>query len=146
MGLFDRLTGGSVEAPLNKQEGFAAILYAVIAADGHISDEEVDEFVARISRMKLFADLTQGQFGHILDKIRRTISKKGVSTLITESAQALSPELKETAFVVAVDMIFADGIVEDEEKALVETIQGALEISDSLAAQALDIFIIKNRG
>jgi uncharacterized tellurite resistance protein B-like protein len=146
MGLFDRLAGGSSDSPLNKQEGFAGILYTVIAADGHISDEEVDEFTARITRMKLFADLREGDFGRMLDKIRRTISKKGVASMLAESAAALSPELKETAFVVAVDMIFADGTVEDEEKSLVEHLQGTLGIPDSLAAQTLDISIIKNRG
>ena len=56
MGLFDKVLGGrsSESNAFSKQEAFAAIMLATVAADGHISDEEVDGFYAVINRMKLF--------------------------------------------------------------------------------------------
>jgi hypothetical protein len=41
MGLFDKFGGGRADAPFTRQEAFAGIMLSVVAADGHISDEEV---------------------------------------------------------------------------------------------------------
>lgn len=147
MGLFDRLTAGeSADAPFNRQEGFAAIMLAVVAADGDISDEEVQDFVTRVSRMKLFGGQPSADFNQMVEKLFRVLRKSGPLELIKRGAPALIPELRETAFAVTVDMIFADGVVEDDEKALVERLQGELDIADALAAQILDVMIIKHRG
>lgn len=146
MGLFDKLTGGGSDAPFNKQEGFAAIMLAVVAADGDISDEEIQDFNARANRMRLFADQTGSQFGQMIDRLFRILKKSGPQELAARGTAALTPELRETAFAVAVDMIFADGTVEDEEKALVGNLQQQLGVSDALASQILDVMVIKHRG
>jgi uncharacterized tellurite resistance protein B-like protein len=146
MGLFDKFTGGGSDAPLNKQEGFAAIMLAVMAADGDISDEEIEDYVSRLSRMRLFADMSSNQTSSMLDKLFKIKSKGGPDALVSRGVPALTPELKETAFAVAVDMIFADGSVEDAEKRLVEKLHSELGIADGLASQILDVMIIKHRG
>ena len=146
MGLFDKLTGGSSDAPFNKQEGFAAIMLAVVAADGDISDEEIQDFNARASRMRLFASQSGAEFSQMIDRLFRILRKSGPQELAARGSQALSSELRETAFAVAVDMIFADGTVEDDEKTLVGNLQQQLGISDGLASQILDVMIIKHRG
>lgn len=146
MGLFDRLTGGASDAPLNKQEAFAAIMLAIIAADGDISDEEVEDFGARVNRMQLFNNMSGRQFPDMINKLFRILKKSGVSELINKAVPALTPDLRETVFVVAVDMIFSDGIVENEEKAMIEKLHAQLEISDALVAQTLDVMLIKHRG
>ena len=146
MGLFDKFTGGGSDAPFTKQEGFAAIMLAVIAADGDISDEEIKDFNARANRMKLFVDQNGSQFSQMIDKLFRILKKGGPKELITRGIVPLSPELRETAFAVSVDMIFADGSVEDEEKAVIEHLQSELGIPDAIASQILDVMVIKNRG
>jgi hypothetical protein len=41
MGLFDKVFGGMAASKnLDKTEGFAGVLPATVAADGHVSDEE----------------------------------------------------------------------------------------------------------
>ena len=85
MGLFDRLTGGASDAPLNKQEAFAAIMLAIIAADGDISDEEVEDFGARVNRMKLFNNMSGRQFPDMINKLFRILKKSGVSELINKA-------------------------------------------------------------
>lgn len=51
MGLFGKITGGGSAAPFTPPEAFAAVMLAVAAADGDISDEERDDFVARANRI-----------------------------------------------------------------------------------------------
>lgn len=147
MGLFDKFTGrSSSDAPLDKAEGFAAIMLAVVAADGDISDEEAEDFTARAARMRLFADMSGSPFHKMIEKLCRILKRETPEDLIKRAVPALTPELRETAFVVAVDMVFADGSVEDEEKELVEKLQAELGISDDLAAKILDVMILKHRG
>lgn len=146
MGLFDKLSGRSDDGALSKQEGFAGIMLAVVAADGHVSDEEADDFIARANRMKLLASQSAPEFKQMVDKLFRILNSKGSSELIRRSAQALPPELRETAFAVGMDMIFADGSVADAEKATIEKLQGELAVSDDLAGKILDVMLIKHRG
>jgi tellurite resistance protein len=42
--------------------------------------------------------------------------------------------------------VFADGLVEDEERKMVESIQGALGIPNETALKILEVTVIKNRG
>ncbi|MGI8436948.1 MAG: tellurite resistance TerB family protein [Chthoniobacterales bacterium] len=146
MGLFDKLSGRGDDGALTKQEGFAGIMLAVVAADGHVSDEESDDFIARANRMKLLASQSAAEFKQMIDKLFRILNSKGSSDLIARSAQALTPELRETAFAVSMDMIFADGSVADAEKAMIEKLQRELEITDDLAGKILDVMLVKHRG
>ncbi len=146
MGLFDKFTGGGASAPFNKQEAFAGILLSVVAADGHISDEEAQDFNARANRMKLFSEQTGAQFSQMIDRLSQILRKEGPSALMNRSAQALPQDLRATAFVVATDLVFADGTVDDDEQALVGDLQRALGIPDDLAERAVEILHIKNQG
>lgn len=146
MGLFDKILGGGSNAPFSKPEAFAAIMLAVIAADGDISDEEKDDFLARVNRMKLFRDIARGEFSDIIDKLFKILRKDGPAALATRGAAALPADLKPTVFAVATDMIFADGNVEESESALVEKLQTDLGIADDLAGRIVEVISLKNRG
>lgn len=146
MGLFDKITGGGVSAPFNRQESFAGILLSVVAADGHISDEEAQDFNARANRMKLFAEQTGAQFSQMIDRLFQILRKEGPTALMERSAKALPQDLRETAFVVATDLVFADGTVGEEEQALVGRLQQLLGIPDDFAERAVEILYIKNSG
>ena len=115
MGLFDKLHSGG-EPSFNKQEAFAAIMLGVVAADGNISDEEMQDMVARITRMRLFAEASSAQLTAIIERIFGVLRKAGAEELTRRAAPILSSELRETAFAVAVDMVFADGAVQRASK------------------------------
>lgn len=146
MGLFDKLVSGTSSAPFTQPEAFAAILIAVIAADGDISEEEKDDFVARVTRMKLFRAIHGKEFSSLIDKLFRILRKEGPNELALRGAEALRADLKATAFAVATDMIFSDGSVEEEETSLLEKLQRSLGISDEVAAKIVEVIELKNRG
>lgn len=146
MGLFDKLSGGPDEGPLNKQEAFAAVMLAVSAADGNVSDEEVEDVVGRFTRMRLFSDMGTSQLTAMTGRLFRLLKKGGSEELIRRGAPVLPHDLRETAFAVAVDMAFSDGSVEEEEKRLIERLQQELGLADELAMQVVNVMIIKNRG
>ncbi len=146
MGLFDKITGGGSEQPFTRQEAFAGIMLAVVAADGHISDEEVQDFNARTNRMKLFAEQSGNHFSQMIDKLFRILKKEGPSSLMQRSARSLPPDLRPTAFAVSTDLVFADGTVDEDEQALIGGLQNLLGIPDELAEKIVEVIHIKNRG
>jgi len=56
------------------------------------------------------------------------------------------PELRETVFTNAVDIVLADGIVEEDEKQFIDDLQGKLEIDGKRAKAIVQVMIYKNAG
>jgi tellurite resistance protein len=148
MGLFDKALGGQSNAstPLNKQEAFTAVLLVTIAADGHISNEEVEGLVAISNRTQLLKDQTVDEFNRMIRKLQALLQKQGIEFLLSKAYEALPVKLRETVFANAADLVFADGSVEDEEKQLLEDIKAALSVPDDLALKIVEVLQIKNRG
>ena len=82
----------------------------------------------------------------MIDKLLGLLNKHSQSFLLNKSIEALPHDLRETAFAVAVDLIFADGNVEKAEKELIENIKEAINIPDDLAIKIVEVMAIKNRG
>lgn len=148
MGLFDKLLGGqtSSNVVLDKREALAGILLVTVASDGHISDEEAGAFNATVNRMALYKTQSGSEFSSMLDKLLGLLKKHGHSFLLEKAAKGLPSELRDTAFALATDLVFADGHVEAEEKELLENIQQCLEIPDDVALKIIEVLQIKNRG
>lgn len=146
MGLFDKVLGNRAEVSLSTQEAFAGVMLAIIAADGHISDEEAQGFNATVGRMKLFRVQSAAEHSAMIDKLFGILKRIGSEQLLRKSAEALRSDLKETAFAVVADLVFADGSVEDEERRSLEALQMQLAIPESLALEIVRVVEIKNRG
>jgi uncharacterized tellurite resistance protein B-like protein len=148
MGLFDSMLGGggSNKKELTKAEAFAGILLAAAGADGHIADEEIASLCTATQRMKLFSNISPNKFGTMMDGLVKILKREGVEKLVERCSEALPDELRETAFANACDIILADGVVEDEEKELVEKLQNELDIPGDRALDIVQVMVIKNRG
>ena len=147
MGLFDKIfTSSSSNASLSRAEAFAGVMLAAIAADGHISEEEIAGFYAVISRLRIFQAQSAAEHNAMIDKLLGIMRRSSAEQLLEKAAEALPAELRDAAFAVAADLIFADGSVEDEEKAVLEKLQATLGVADELASQIVVVMDIKNRN
>ena len=148
MGLFDNLFGDKAadRRPLTEAEGFAGVLLAAAACDGHAGKQEVADLRAVLARMKLFADLTDGRWRTMSDTLFRLLKRDGVLGLADRCAAVLPPELRDCAFANACDLILADGVVEDAERAFLEHLQRVLELDSDAALTIVEVMITKNKG
>jgi uncharacterized tellurite resistance protein B-like protein len=148
MGLFDKFLGGksSETVRLDAREAFAAMVIAIVGADGNVSDDEVRAANAVFNRMRLFAPQSAEEFRMMFDRLLGYLQKHGGDWLLAKSVEGMTDDLRETAFATAVDLVFADGSVESGEKALIEKLQRDLRISDELALKIIEVISIKNRG
>jgi tellurite resistance protein len=148
MGLFDKVKGvkEAETVKLTKEESFAGIVLAAVAADGVITEEEAQGLVISLVRMKTYAGYTGNQMSALLNKLIGIIKKQGVDALVNLSKESLPLELRETAFAVATDLALADGEIADQEKEILTKIQQGLDIPESKAVNIIEVMLIKNKG
>lgn len=145
MGLFDDL-GGSGAAEFTKHDAYAGILLAANASDGHVSSEEVQGFFTILLRMKMYRDWTPEKLQRTIDRLLGLIKKKGVDATVQLCAQALPQPLHRAAFCNAVDLVLADGVVEDEEKQFINNLRQALGLPGDDAQMIAQVMVWKNQG
>ena len=120
MGLFDKIFKAVPEEDkLSKQESFAGIALAMAGADGSIAQSEWDGICAYLRRLRLYDNFSGPAFDKMFDKLFRILKNQGASALVACSVEGLPEDMKLTAFACAVDIALADGVVEDEEKEII---------------------------
>ena len=147
MGLFDKVFSNAPQAePLNAQEAFAGIALAMAGADGSIAQSEWDGIVNYICRLRLYDNYSGPAFDKMFDKIFRILKNQGPSALVSAAVEGLPEDLKLTAFACAVDIALADGVVEEEEKEIINQLAEALNVPEQTAVQIIEVLIIKNKA
>ncbi len=149
MSLFDDLiddNSGFSEQAFGPQEGFAGVLLCASACDGHIADEEAQSLFMTLHQKKLYSRLTEQQFGSVMDRLMGMLKRGGPGKLLEKAVPAVPPELRETAFASCVDIVLADGTLEQEEKEFIEELKLKLEIDQARAKAIVQVMVYKNYG
>ncbi|VXD25974.1 conserved hypothetical protein [Planktothrix serta PCC 8927] len=131
---------------LNSAEAFAAIALIAVAADGYITGSESQAITTTFSRMQLFSDYSGEKMRSMIDQLLNQLQEQGADILLKEAVKKLPNELRETAFAVVTDITLADGEITEEEDALLDNLFSALEISEAMANNIIDVMLIKNKG
>jgi uncharacterized membrane protein YebE (DUF533 family) len=147
MGIFDSIFGGvGADQHFGPQEGFAGVLLCAAACDGHIGDEEVQSLMTTLARMRLYQNMTSQRFNSMMDRLLGLLKRSGPEKLSEKAVPAVPPELRETVFAGACDLVLADGVVEDAEKKFLNDLMHRLEISGDRALTIVDVMVVKNKG
>jgi len=144
MGLVDKVLG--VERRQLFDEAFAGILLGASACDGHIAEEEVQSLFTNLGRMKMYQRYSQPQWSQLMNRLLGVLKRKGVDELLSEAVKAVPAELKATVFANAVDIVLADGVVEDDEKEFIDKLQMKLDIGNDEAMNIVQVMVVKNKG
>ncbi|MFN3150432.1 tellurite resistance TerB family protein [Bremerella sp.] len=148
MSLFDDVLDDSSFAPeqFGPQEGFAGTLLAASACDGHIADEEVGSLVTTLTRMKMYQHVPPHKFNSMMDRLMGVLKRGGPEKLIAAAVPAIPPELRETVFANACDIVLADGVVEADEKEFIDDLMIKLEMDKTRAKTIVQVMVFKNQG
>ncbi len=147
MSLFDDIDDEGIESGERRfgpQEGFAGVLLCASACDGHIGDEEGRSLNLTLAQKKLYERLTEQQHSAMIDRLLGVLKKGGPEKLLELSYPAVPPELRETAFTNAVDIVLADGVVEQEERDFIDDLQVKLELDEKRAKTIVLVMVYKN--
>lgn len=149
MTLFDEVLGegsGFEQRPFGPQEGFAGVLLCASACDGHIADEEAQSLSNNLTRKRLYSRLSENQFSAMMDRLVGELKKAGPGRLLEKSLPVVPPELRETAFAIAVDIVLADGVVESDEKEFIDDLMLKMSVDPQRAKTIVQVMAFKNYG
>lgn len=73
------------------------------------------------------------------------LKKEGPGALVDAAKDGLGDDLKMTAFACAVDIALADGVLEDDEKDIINQLAEALAVDEKTAISIIEVMIIKNK-
>ena len=129
---------------LTPSEAFTAISVLAVAADGEISEAERQTLGA--NHIRLFGSYSGEHFQELFKKVLKLSSQYAPAEVFAAAKNALNPQLRETAFAIATDLVLVDGVFTTEEKDFLVELSQALDISEEMGKKIIEVMTIKNCG
>lgn len=147
MGIFDRFKKAIEKEyefkPQNENEAWIGLLYACVMADGEIVKVEENALSLMLITKRKFEDVDiPKHYRHVAEAQH----KIGGSGLIDACAPLIKEADKPTIFSMSVELVLADGILDEDEEKIIEYIAEKLEIEDALVERIVEVMLIRNRG
>ena len=133
---------GRKDKALAKQiDSHAALIYTMVlvsAAEGTMSDRELEEMGRIVSHLPVFRDFDPERILQVGAECTELLRQEdGLDVALDRIAEALPQPLRETAYALACDVAAAEGKPEEEELRLLELIRHRLNV-DRLVAAAIE--------
>jgi hypothetical protein len=139
------------QAPLNEEtitlsvpEAMTAVVVASVWADGVKSGEESARLTDMLSTSRVVRHAAQNA-AEPVTRATMLLTNYGRAPVLAACAAAIPPDMRATAFANAVDLVFADGHVDEREKTYVDDLAGILGIEETLALKIIEVLAIKGR-
>jgi tellurite resistance protein len=122
----------------NAQEALIYLMVIVSASDRDMGDEELARIGAIVRTLPVFRGFEQAHTLKVAQKCQQLLQQDaGLEGVLAAIGQALTPELRETAYALAVDVAAADLAVGAEETRMLDIVRDRFGI-DALAAAAIE--------
>lgn len=143
MGLFDSFRS-TMTPTFNVQQAIMTIVVAAVMADGEIADEEIGRIRSMCALSPIFAGNAHEQDMAVIRFAVNTVSQMKEEAVV-KAAEVLKPELRETAFAFACDMVLADGMVGQNEEAFLTSLMNVVGIPENSARSLIWATLVRNR-
>lgn len=144
MGLFDSFRS-DVTPTFNVQQAIMTIIVAAVMADGEIADEEIGRVRSMCALSPIFASNTNEQDMAVIRFAVNVVSQMHEQAVV-KAAEVLKPDLRETAFAFACDMVLADGMVGQTEEAFLTSLMHGLGVPENTGHSLVWATIVRNRS
>ncbi len=120
------------------QEALVSLMVIMSASDRDMGDEELARIGAIVRTLPVFDGFDQSRTLTVAQECQQLLQKEaGLGGALTLIKAALSGELRETAYALAVDIAAADLSVRDEETRVLDLVRDRFDI-DPLAVAAIE--------
>lgn len=131
---------------LTRAEAFVGVAMCAAFADGTMEADEADELAEVLQDCNALRSVGEPEIRAAILRVDEVSRKEGDKALLAQAAAALSPELRATAFYLAVDLVSADDELAPEERAFLRELQGALGVPEKTAADIVHVVAVFKRG
>lgn len=126
---------------MNTISHHAALIYVMVvvsASDGAMTDRELHAIGEVVKTLPVFRDFDSTRLIAVSQECAAILSEQdGLDAVLGLVKEALTPHLRETAYVLGLDIALVDARVRLEEVRILDILRRTLEI-DRLAAAALE--------
>lgn len=147
MGIFDRFKKAIEKEyqfiPKEETEAWVGLLYACVMADGEMVKVEENALSLMLVTKKKFEGV---DVSRLYRNVAEAQIKIGGSGLVDACAPLVKKEERPTIFSMAVELVLADGILDEDEERIIEYIAEKLAIDDGLVERIVEVMLIRNRG
>lgn len=147
MGIFDRFKKAMEKEyqyiPGNECEAWVGILYSCIIADGEIVKVEENTLSLMLVNKKKFEEVDVAKLYRNVAEAQHKIGGAGI---IDACVPFIKEEEKATIFCLSVELVLADGILDEDEEKLIEYIAEKLQIDETLVDRIVEVMLIRNKG
>lgn len=120
------------------QEALVYLMVIMSASDRDMGDDELARIGAIVRTLPVFRGFDQAQTLLVAQACQRLLQEEdGFEQVLSQVRSALSPELRETAYALAVDVAAADLSVREEETRILDIIRDRFGL-DPLAVAAIE--------
>ena len=131
---------------LTMREAVTAILVAAVAADGTLAEQEAERLNALLPSMRLFRQTSAAHLQRLTETALDIIGSTGPDALLPACAEVIPESLRAPLFALAVELVIVDGDVSATETRFVDSLKSALAIDDEIAANIIEVLLIKSRA
>ncbi|MBN8528057.1 MAG: TerB family tellurite resistance protein [Caulobacterales bacterium] len=128
MGLFSGLLGKGADTALDVATAVMIPMMTAMLADGSVDDDEVRQIRSICIWSPIYARNSMERDTAIIMKAMRLVEDLGAQTACERSREFLTPALRETGFISAVRLVFADSHVGAKEQKTIENLVSWLGI------------------
>lgn len=142
--IFEDLDFGEPNEIKTIKDALAVVALGAAASDGNVSSEERLRFVALALGSPLFSNDIEDIIAEAT-RLAHYVNKLGIEKAIKIAEKSLSGGLKETAFSWAVDIVVADGWLDEKERKYLELVVSAFNLDQDVAKKIVEVTKIRNR-
>lgn len=124
-------------------EAFIAVLFAAATCDGELASVEHEELLALVHRSRALKSLTPQQLGAINVKVAARL--RDSDTALQEACVSLPDEMRLPAFAHALDLVLADGELNEEEADFLNALILHLKLHRDDVERVADVIVMKNQ-
>ncbi|MDZ4691511.1 hypothetical protein [Terricaulis sp.] len=133
---------------MSMQKSLYGVLLAAAAADGDVHNLELGEIHVLAERIKTLSSTPRMKLGKMQAQFKPHLQPKKLlefTDLATRRLRSASEDRRASAFMHALDILFADRVLTDTERDFVKHLVHKLRIKDKTAEQCVDVMLTKNR-
>jgi hypothetical protein len=124
---------------LDAPSAFAAIALAAVSWDGVLSMAGSRALRHSLDYRHPFCDYGDAGMVQLMDRLLRDMRQKGAQHLMVESAEALNPRQRATAYAVAAEIMRSDGPLADDERNILSNLAITLELPEEETQKVLAV-------
>ncbi len=144
MGLLSRLAGfGQTKTPTDDVLLIHA-MFLMAGADGNFDDEEVQVIMAAANSLPEFKATTQQEWQNMVGEAKKIARKyENPQAAVAALSSISSAAIKQKAFVMAAEIALSSGDVDEDEDAMLESMQRVLGLDDATAKTVINVLAMK---